>query len=163
MPVTSSVEVASWSGRIAFGAWWLLYSGPVGRTERHAHHAFQIVVHAGGPLLSDGDAHLYEGPVIVIPPDAPHAFRDEREHVLVVYIDPECSEGLGLRASGAPLSIRPKAQSGCRISRRLSAGALGPSGDSRESRALGDFTFGLGDCEHAGTTSGCGCSIALAA
>lgn len=90
-------EESAWSGRLAFGPWWFLYSGPVGPTDAHAHHAFQIVVHGGSPVVADAIGHPLAGPVVVLDPDAPHAFRDHRTHVLIVFIEPESVAGNRLR------------------------------------------------------------------
>ena len=79
---------SGWSGQLAFGPWWFLYSGPIGPTDMHAHHAFQIVVHAGGPCVADNH-HALAGPAVVIRPDEAHAFTDWSEHALVAFIDPE--------------------------------------------------------------------------
>ncbi len=76
-----------------FGPWWLLCSGSVEPTESHSHHAYQLVVHAGAPLVVDAaDCHL-AGPIVVIEPDAPHAFREHRDHVLIAYITPDSAVG----------------------------------------------------------------------
>lgn len=92
-----TTDVSAWSGRLAFGPWWFLYSGPVGPTDAHAHHAYQIVVHGGSPVVADGAGHLLAGPVVVLDPDATHAFRDHRNHVVIVYVDPESVAGNRLR------------------------------------------------------------------
>ena len=86
-----------WSGHLAFGPWWLLYSGPIGQTDQHAHHAFQIVVHNGGPCVADHHQHELPGPVVVIDPDQDHAFIDRRDHALVAFVNPESNAGAALR------------------------------------------------------------------
>lgn len=93
-------------GQVAFGPWWLLYSGPIDATEIHVHRAFQIVVHAGGPCVVDAAHHPLKGPVVVIEPDQPHALVDHRDHALVVYLDPDSAagRGLGSRRSEHPVS-----------------------------------------------------------
>jgi AraC-like DNA-binding protein len=98
---------------LAFGPWWLLYSGPIGPTEVHAHHAFQLVVHDGRPCLADELEHHLSGPVVVIDPDHPHAFVDQRDHVLIAFVDPESTAGQALKA-------RPVVPSQSRDARTLS-------------------------------------------
>lgn len=88
---------AGWSGHLAFGPWWLLYSGPIGPTDVHAHHAFQIVVHDGGPCVGDEHQFGLPGPVVVIDPDKDHAFIDHRDHALIAFVDPESNVGVALR------------------------------------------------------------------
>ena len=88
---------AGWSGHLAFGPWWLLYSGPIGPTDQHAHHAFQIVVHDGGACITDEQQLELPAPVVVIDPDRGHAFVDRRDHVLIAFVDPESNAGEALR------------------------------------------------------------------
>ena len=90
--------MSGWSGQLAFGPWWLLYSGPIGPTARHAHHAFQIVVHSGDPCLVDRTQRSLTGPVVVVEPDHAHAFIDERDHGLILFVDPESQVGGLLRS-----------------------------------------------------------------
>jgi AraC-like DNA-binding protein len=87
----------AWTGRLAFGPWWLLYCGPIGPTALHAHHAFQIVVHGGTPCMRDAAGDPIFGPVAVVDPDRPHAVHSHRDHALVVFIEPESRAGLALR------------------------------------------------------------------
>lgn len=78
--------------RLAAGPWWLLYSGPIGPTEPHAHRAAQLVVHGGGPCVSvRGEAS--RGPIVVIPPDALHWVHDHRDHALVLLVSPDSVVG----------------------------------------------------------------------
>lgn len=88
---------STWSGRLAFGPWWLLYSGPVRSMPPHAHQAFQIMLHAGRPFVVDADGQPMSGPLVVIDPGRKHAFRDRRDHVLIAYIEPASAIGARLR------------------------------------------------------------------
>jgi len=109
-PTDLDREHSSWSARVAFGPWWLLYSGPVGPTDARAHQAFQVVVHAGNPLVSGNDGHLRPGPIVIVRPDEVHAFRSKREHVLVIHVDPDSTAGTCLDkhdASTASSSSHP--------------------------------------------------------
>ena len=79
--------------QFAVGPWWLLYSGSAEPTEPHSHYAYQLVVHAGAPLVVDAAGHPLAGPIVVIEPGAPHAFRDHRDQILIAYITPDSSVG----------------------------------------------------------------------
>ena len=103
-PQVNGAAMSDRSGRLASGAWWLLYSGPVGPSGTHAHNAFQLVVHAGPPFVVDVRTGALPGPVVVIDPAVGHAFRGQREHVLVAYIDPDSEVGNRLQRRHAPLS-----------------------------------------------------------
>lgn len=120
-----------WSGNLAFGPWWLLYSGPIGPTEPHAHHAFQIVVHNGGACVAGNHETVLSGPVVVIDPDTVHAFIDRRDHVLVAFIEPECNAGESLR--NRELAVSPP--SDMRLVFNL-VDALRPSNWSRAEEAV---------------------------
>ncbi len=97
----------AWTGCLAFGPWWLLYSGPVGPTDCHAHHAYQLVVHAGLPVVVDGTGTSMVGPIVVVEPDVRHAFSDVCDDVLIAYIDPESDVGRqlhGCRIAATPVA-----------------------------------------------------------
>jgi AraC-like DNA-binding protein len=124
------VSFTDWSGTLAFGPWWLLYCGPIGPTARHAHHAFQIVVHGGTPCIVDASGESIHGPVAVIDPDRAHAVHARRDHALVVFVEPESDVGAMLRArrATAPLGV------GHPVSEVI--GALAPDNWSRADEAV---------------------------
>ena len=101
-PQVNGTGMSDRSGRLAFGAWWLLYSGPVGPSGTHAHDAFQLIVHAGPPFVVDVRTGALPGPVVVIDPAVGHGFRGQREHVLIAYIDPASEIGNRLERRHAP-------------------------------------------------------------
>ena len=94
-----------WTGTLAFGPWWLLYCGPIGPTELHAHHAFQIVVHQGDSCLVDGAGDVIDGPIAIVDPDQHHAIRGSRERAVVVFVEPESFAGADLRRRGHPAVV----------------------------------------------------------
>ena len=124
-------EMAGWTGHLAFGPWWLLYSGPIGATGPHAHHAFQLVVHAGPPCVVDGERRALLGPVVVLEPDSVHAFVDHRDHVLIVFVDPESEAGQQLRTHRTPPDRTSEVHPVSRI-----VGALRPENWSRAEEAV---------------------------
>ena len=125
------VEDSAWSGRLAFGPWWFLYSGPVGPTDPHAHHAFQIVLHGGSPVVADASARPIAGPIVVLCPDGTHSFRAHRDHVVVVFVDPESAAGSRLRRDRV---AQPLAGAGHPVSALL--GSLRPDNWSRAEEAV---------------------------
>ena len=70
-------------GTAWFGPWWLVYRGPVGPTDVHAHHALQAV--AGTDVVLERSGVLAPAPVVVEPNEA-HRIIGGGEAVLV-YID----------------------------------------------------------------------------
>lgn len=85
--------------RVAAGPWWLLFSGPIGPSEAHSHHAAQLVVHGGVPCVAV-DSELRRGPIVVVPSDVPHAVLDHRDHALVLFVSPDSVVGRRLAAGG---------------------------------------------------------------
>jgi AraC-like DNA-binding protein len=92
------------SGRLAIGAWWLLYSGPVQPRAVHAHQAALVVIHAGLPLVTDARGRRLPGPIVVVDPGVGHAYADSRDHVVISFVDPASRIGLRLRDRRALLS-----------------------------------------------------------
>ena len=97
-----------WAGRLLFGPWWLVYVGRVGPTERHRHHAIQIVFAAGTRVVDpDGE---WPSPMLVLP-DRPHAIAGAGTGT-VVFVDPHATRAAGLPAlqpSPHPLEAGPPA------------------------------------------------------
>jgi AraC-like DNA-binding protein len=74
-----------WAGRLFFGPWWLVYSGVVGPTEPHRHHALQVVL-APGVRVVDSDGP--RSTPAVVAPDRRHALDGEGLGSLV-FVDPD--------------------------------------------------------------------------
>ena len=91
--MAGEAEQRGWAGRLFFGPWWLVYSGAVGPTEPHRHHALQVVLARGVRVVDD------DGPrstPAVVAPDRRHALAGEGFGSLV-YVDPD--------AVGAPSAL----------------------------------------------------------
>ena len=89
-----------WSGTLHLGDGYALYAGPLGPTELHAHHAFQIVW-AKGASIHDAAGARREGNTAVIPPNTRHALADYCSVAFVLHIDPDTVEGRRMRTSTA--------------------------------------------------------------
>ena len=70
-------------GTAWFGPWWLVYRGPVGPTDIHAHHALQAV--AGADVVLERAGIAVRAPAVV-EPNEPHRIMGGGEAVLV-YVD----------------------------------------------------------------------------
>lgn len=91
-----------WAGRFAFGPWWFLYSGPVSSMSMTAHETVKVLVHSGSPCVYADDEQPLPGPVVVVRPRIRHEIRGEREHALVLFVEPGCAAGERLVSSNAP-------------------------------------------------------------
>jgi AraC-like DNA-binding protein len=78
----------------------LLTARAQGVVPSHAHHAIQIVIALEGRIaISGADGEWRESRGIVVRPDAEHSFDCNGAHGVMVFVDPESSEGAWLSAS----------------------------------------------------------------
>src|SRR3954468_4970885 len=86
---------------------WYLWEGGFLLTARaqgivpaHAHHAIQIVIALDGCVaISGGGGEWQEGRGIIVRPDAEHSFDCNGASGVMVFVDPESSEGAWLSTS----------------------------------------------------------------
>lgn len=95
-----------WRGVISVGPWWLLYIGVFGPTERHAHHAAQVIASDDDLRVRFDEEPPLEGRALVIPPDHPHAI-ETAGMATMVFVDAESAAGrrLASRCAGAVTQI----------------------------------------------------------
>jgi AraC-like DNA-binding protein len=78
----------------------LLTARAQGLVPSHAHHAIQIVIALDGCVAICGkDARWRESRGVVVRPDATHSFDCHGALAVMVFVDPESSEGVWLSAS----------------------------------------------------------------
>jgi AraC family transcriptional regulator len=78
----------------------LLIARAQGVVPRHAHHAIQIVIALDGRVAISGkDIAWHESRGIIVRPDAEHSFDCNGALGMMVFVDPESSEGVWLSAS----------------------------------------------------------------
>lgn len=88
--------MSQWRGRLSIGVGRLLYKGPVGATDVHAHHAFQCVrVPTGTIALADGHGTRVDLSAALIPPDVRHAIVAPTTAALL-YVERESRDGRAL-------------------------------------------------------------------
>src|SRR3954468_10202814 len=86
---------------------WYLWEGGFLLTARaqgvvpaHAHHAIQIVIALDGCVaISGSDVAWHEARAVVVRPDAEHSFDCNGAFGVMVFVDPESSEGAWLSMS----------------------------------------------------------------
>lgn len=93
-------ERASWAGSLFLGDGWALYSGVVGATTPHAHHAFQLAQATEGHLAFRGAEDAADVPcqVALIGPSIVHAIGEGAARAVMAYVDPDTLVGRRLRA-----------------------------------------------------------------
>ena len=78
----------------------LLTARAQGVVPAHAHHAIQIVIAVDGTAAICGrDGQWHEAPGLVVRPDAEHSFDCNGSLGVMLFVDPESSEGAWLSTS----------------------------------------------------------------
>lgn len=89
-----------WSGSLALGPWWLLYTGAFGPTAEHRHHAAQVLACSSPITVAFGTETIVAG-TIVIPPDVPHRIVEGSTNGTVMFIDGDTPQATTLSAGAA--------------------------------------------------------------
>jgi AraC-like DNA-binding protein len=94
-------QVPAWGGRLFLDVGTILFVGPGGTADRHAHHAVQLVWAMDGELAVTFDTQVRRHAALV-PADIPHAFDATGLRLAIVYIEPHGPRGAALnrRARG---------------------------------------------------------------
>lgn len=94
-----------WTGCLTLGPWWLLYTGVFGPTDKHHHHAAQVIVCAT-PVTVWFESGLVAAEVVVIPTDVAHRIAEGPEQATILFIDGDTLNA-GSLAAGAVSLIAP--------------------------------------------------------
>ena len=93
--ISSDDRIVLWQG----ASLWVFDIQPLRgpRTSRlHAHHAFQLTLATGGTANIRTEDGIFEGPVVLVAPDHPHAIEPEGR-VTLLFVEPESRAGAGLK------------------------------------------------------------------
>ena len=85
----------TWAGRLFLDAGAVVYIGPGGPADRHAHHAVQLVWAEDGELMVTIEQPVQRRAVL-IPADVPHAFDATGRHIALLLVDPHSARGASL-------------------------------------------------------------------
>lgn len=103
MPYTPSAEPYRWLSLPRWYLWeggFLLTAAAQGVVPLHAHHAIQVVIALDGCVaISEADGRWHERRGLVVRPDAEHSFDCNGAHGVMLFVDPETSEGAWLSSS----------------------------------------------------------------
>lgn len=103
MPYTPSAEPYRWLRVPRWYLWeggFLLTAAAQGVVPAHAHHAIQVVIALDGCVaISGADGVWHERRGIVVRPDAEHSFDCNGALGVMLFVDPETSEGAWLAAA----------------------------------------------------------------
>lgn len=103
MPYTPTTEPYRWLSVPRWYLWdggFLLAASAQGVVPAHAHHAIQIVLALDGSLaIAGADGRWHEVRGLIVRPDAEHSFDCNGATGVMLFVDPESSEGTWLAAS----------------------------------------------------------------
>ncbi|MEU0539856.1 helix-turn-helix transcriptional regulator [Nocardia sp. NPDC005978] len=105
------MSATSWQGAVLIRPGVFAFTGTIGPTDTHAHHAVQLMAARDAMTVVAADDSRGTGTQFVIPADTSHRIERGADNGVVVFLDPESGAGRAaqLRArslgwtSGAPL------------------------------------------------------------
>lgn len=86
-----------WGGRLFLSPGRMLYVGPGASTDRHTHHAIQVVLGFDASFGLDLGGGLAPRRAAIVAADAPHEFRAEPGLMALIYLEPEGPGGRALQ------------------------------------------------------------------
>ncbi|GAT06880.1 helix-turn-helix transcriptional regulator [Mycolicibacterium novocastrense] len=82
-----------WQGAALLRPGVLAFSGSIGPTGRHAHHAVQIMTATTPLTLVDDAGAVHRGTSVIVPADAAHRIETGAARGSVVFLEPESAPG----------------------------------------------------------------------
>jgi AraC-like DNA-binding protein len=82
-----------WQGSALLRSGVLAFTGSIGATDRHAHHAVQIITAATPVTVVDEDGHRNRSTEVTVPADASHWIETGAARGSTVFLDPESAAG----------------------------------------------------------------------
>lgn len=106
--VDLSVE-PRWGGAALLRPGVLAFTGSIGTTDAHAHHAVQIITATTAFTVLDEHGARHRGTKVVVPADAPHRVEVGAREGTVVFLEPESAPGRSaqLRAVHSGWTVTP--------------------------------------------------------
>lgn len=84
-----------WGGAALLRPGVLAFTGSIGSTDAHAHHAVQIVTATTELTVLGEHGARYVGTKVVVPADAPHRIEVGAREGTVIFLEPESGAGTG--------------------------------------------------------------------
>jgi AraC-like DNA-binding protein len=82
-----------WQGSALLRPGVLAFTGTIGATDPHAHHAVQIMTAPTAMTIVDGTGARHRGTKVIVPADAPHRIDTGAARGCLVFLDPESTAG----------------------------------------------------------------------
>ncbi|BBY31561.1 AraC family transcriptional regulator [Mycolicibacterium sediminis] len=82
-----------WAGSALLRPGVLAFSGTIGVTDPHAHHAVQVMTAPTAMTIVDGNGVCHRGAKVIVPADATHRIDTGAARGCLVFLDPESTAG----------------------------------------------------------------------
>lgn len=92
-PGGDAAAALRWGGAALLRPGVLAFTGSIGPTDIHAHHAVQIINATTALTVLDEHADRHRGTKVVVPADAPHRIEVGAQEGTVVFLEPESAPG----------------------------------------------------------------------
>ncbi|HLL22313.1 MAG TPA: AraC family transcriptional regulator [Kofleriaceae bacterium] len=117
---------AAWRGRLFLDAGAILYLGPGGAADEHAHNCVQVVWSLDGPFEVHVAGRRDERSAVVIPSAATHTFDASGRTIALLLVESHGARGAALDAAVRDASLRDPAQvlPGVRVDDPRAVGAV---------------------------------------
>ncbi|MCV7153604.1 MULTISPECIES: helix-turn-helix domain-containing protein [Mycolicibacterium] len=111
-----------WGGAALLRPGVLAFTGSIGTTDVHAHHAVQIITATTSFTVCDEHGNRHRSTKVVVPADAPHRIEVGAQEGTVVFLEPESVPGRSahLRAIRSGWTVAPVLT----LTRRRALGAV---------------------------------------
>jgi AraC-like DNA-binding protein len=98
-----------WDGTLFLGEFMVVYLGPGGPADQHAHPAVQVAMAYDAPLAVALPDRTLNGPVAIVPSGVPHRLDTRARQLAVVFVDHVSAAGRALdaRARGEGMTFAP--------------------------------------------------------
>ncbi|BCN54297.1 helix-turn-helix transcriptional regulator [Prescottella equi] len=92
---------SAWGGMLTLTPGAVLYRGPGGNADLHAHHAVQVLITLDEPFVLEFADSSLEASAAVVPSGLPHRLRCTSRDALLMLVEPLGPRGRGLGAVGS--------------------------------------------------------------
>lgn len=92
-PGGDAAAASRWGGAALLRPGVLAFTGSIGPTDIHAHHAVQIINATTALTVLDEHGYRHRGTKVVVPADAPHRIEVGAQEGTVVFLEPESAPG----------------------------------------------------------------------
>lgn len=108
-PGGDAAAAPRWGGAALLRPGVLAFTGSIGSTDVHAHHAVQIITATTAFTVLDERGARHRGLKVVVPADAPHRIEVGAQEGAVVFLEPESAPGRAAhsRALGSGWIVTP--------------------------------------------------------